>query len=1205
MKEYITFREKYITEIREELLGPGSEISIPDEQHEIISSRPDKRYSMGILFPQKNKMEQDNDEIEEKIEEVDIEDAEELIDKTSDKSKPICKKSGIDDDTLDEEVSLSAQNLPSSMGISFITEGNSKEIKCDITFATYEKLRPNECKVYNYQENDIHVPEEFTKYVYYDKIIDCLCLKEKITRKEVRDIWEKDISDDKNLLSSIYRLADQSIRGHKRIPHEVEVVLEFEQDEYIDRNRNIDDTMLKVTALRRELKPGIFSITIMVVNEERDKSNGRNCIYQTKISISNKKNNFQFIDINQVRKYELDYEESDEEKELELLYRKKKAYATGLGTACIWEINKNGDGVLSTEYLPSIELPQVDFNLKGEKPEYLSMKYLSDLNSISTVDKIEKLRNLLSSYDEWIQERRSEVNEFKSNEEHLRKIAFINLDKCQKSLNRMENGLKILASKKEAMDSFVLANRAMYMQREQLLIQQELSSKDRYDGDEEVSNKLRDIDYINSEDKHSWRPFQLAFLLMSIESIIDDTCDDRLDVDLIWFPTGGGKTEAYLGLTAFTIFYRRFVYSEVADGTAVIMRYTLRLLAAQQFTRASTLICACELIRRESKNRRSRYQKYNLGTDRITIGLWIGNKHTPNKNEKANEHINELLKSTYNNLNVNKEQHNKFQVLKCPWCGTKLEKDIVNKKIVGKFGYRMENNKHFFMHCTHQDCSFRDVLPIQVVDDELFSKPPTLLFGTVDKFAMLPWKQEVGNFFASRTKNRPPELIIQDELHLISGPLGTIVGLFESAIDGICNIKGVKPKIVASTATIRRAKEQCSGLYNREINQFPAPGINAEDSFFAREKEINHETNDFGRVYLGMMPTGKTKVMMQIRTISTYLQKVYEADENDMVKDKYWTLTIYFNSLKELGKCRTLIDDDVKDALKRLSMRMGKRWRQIGSADELTSRVSTIELNKTLDKLEKLQYSEDNFKSKRYASNTLIATNMISVGIDVERLNAMILVGQPKLTSEYIQASSRVGRKYPGIATVLYDGTKSRDRSHYEQFVSYHQSYYRYVEPTSVTPFSRPALERALHSVIVGMIRNISDLDKEKKAAEFNRVSMKEELEYIKQFVINRYKEINERSEFEINDVSDEIEKQFEDFIDRWEIQISNYDGDSFVYGYKYIVKHPTSEQGRLLKVFNSDRNDLKSVDTLTSMRNVDSSVKGNILIWEDDKNEI
>ena len=464
--------------------------------------------------------------------------------------------------------------------------------------------------------------------------------------------------------------------------------------------------------------------------------------------------------------------------------------------------------------------------------------------------------------------------------------------------------------------------------------------------------------------------------------------------------------------------------------------------------------------------RHSKYPAYDLGKNPISIGLWIGGTHTPNTNDKANEHLQKLRNvSAYYYVRNEKERHNKFQVLKCPWCGTKLVKDDKEKRLVGQWGYAMGGKgkigKHFYMFCPHEECDFTKRLPIQIVDEELYQTPPTLLFGTVDKFAMLPWDGRVGAFFGLNSTNRSPELIIQDELHLISGALGTMVGLYESAVDGLSRMKGVKPKIIASTATIRRAKEQCSVLYDRDVVQFPAPGLDAEDSFFAKEDDIDYASGKFGRKYVGIMPSGRTKAMFEIRAMAALLQKVYTMDIPDEEKDKLWTLTVYFNSLRDLGKASTLVDDDVKDFIIRTANRMFSDRRLIINSDELTSRVSTTELNETLDKLEKIEYSRENIKAKRYASNVLLATNMISVGIDIARLNIMLIVGQPKLTSEYIQASSRVGRSFPGAVFIQYDATKSRDRSHYEQFRAYHDSFYRFVEPTGATPFSKPARERA------------------------------------------------------------------------------------------------------------------------------------------------
>ena len=584
-----------------------------------------------------------------------------------------------------------------------------------------------------------------------------------------------------------------------------------------------------------------------------------------------------------------------------------------------------------------------------------------------------------------------------------------------------------------------------------------------------------------------------------------------------------------------------------------------------------------------------------------------GGTHIPNRNEGKNSasyHLEKLKNvSKHYYVRSEKERHNKFQVLKCPWCGTKMVKDDRNNKLVGEWGYNMGSGKHFYMFCPQEDCDFTNKLPIQIIDDELYRNPPTLLFGTVDKFAMMPWDGRIGAFFGIGSNNRAPELIIQDELHLISGALGTVVGIYETAVDGICGQKGVYSKIIASTATIRRAKEQCSVLYNREVVQFPAPGLDAEDSFFARESTIDYEKGIYGRKYIGIMPSGKTKAMTEIRMMAALMQKAYTMDMPDEIKDKFWTLTVYFNSLKDLGKASTLVDDDVKDFIIRTANRMFTTRRLIVRADELTSRVSTTELNETLDKLEKIEYSKENMEAKQYASSVLLATNMISVGIDVARLNVMLMVGQPKLTSEYIQASSRVGRSFPGLCFIQYDATKSRDRSHYERFRSYHESFYRFVEPTGATPFSKPARERALHAVLTAMIRQREEWKDDKDAQKFDMGNLEKSISEIQEFILSRIKSINARSENQLKDDIEDVRSEMQEFFEKWQelVEECNQDGGKIpiYFGRRFMVSPPNSEERRLLRQYNSAGRDT-AVDTLTSMRNVDAPVTGSVVIWEE-----
>ncbi len=1220
--DLIKTRNDYIALIKKELLGPGTEISIPDEEHELISDAPNKRYSVGILYTKEQKMNVDNNDTiqidnseneldeepntEEELQNDEI--AEEVDRRYLDEGNEVRAS----EDNLDEEVGLAAQNMPSSMGITFFAKGNSSKINVEVKFGTYRKALVGDCRIpISFNDGQkLELPSPISDYIYVDTEEKTLKLHSGIKNKRIKELEELDLldGDENKIISKMYKLSDQLAKGYVRENHETTVELDYQNDEYIDRNKELDGTNLKITSLRKHIRDDIYSITLMLVNDCEKRIKADLCIYQPEIIVKTNNNDFVFIEYNRENDFSM---LDDEEKSLELQYRNKKVYGTGLGTSVGWEIDNDGKGLVFSDFFPEVEVPSMDFRLPEDAdvvPEALSMKYLSDLMDVAKEEKINRLESIVSAYESWIKKIENISKELDLKYET---IAEKNIQGCRKSALRMKKGIELLSENENAWTAFVLANRAMFMQRAHLKLQTKTSNVNRYPGDEELSTILDEIDYRDIdkvfEDRYSWRPFQIAFLLMSIPSIVFDRCEDRELVDLIWFPTGGGKTEAYLGLTAFTIFYRRLAHMRESNGTAVIMRYTLRLLAAQQFTRASTLICACEYIRVDATSRKPQYGKYALGDERITIGLWIGGEHTPNKNKGGNKsaekELKKLLDASSDELESAKDKHNKFQVLKCPWCGTKLVKDRVDKKIKGTFGYRMRNNSHFEIFCPQESCFFNrePSLPIQVVDEELYIKPPTLLFGTVDKFAMLPWKPEIGSFFSVNASNRAPELIIQDELHLISGPLGTMVGLYEAAIDSICEKNGVKTKIIASTATIRRAAEQCASLYDRQVMQFPHPGIDAEDSFFAREATINHEEGIYGRTYIGLMPSGKTKAMMEVRSISAMLQEINAMDLPYEVKDKFWTLTVYFNSLKDLGKCSTLVDDDVKDFIKRIAYRTGdaRDARIISSADELTSRVSTTQLNETLDKLEKTCYSKENLESKRYPSNVLLATNMISVGIDVSRLNVMILVGQPKLTSEYIQASSRIGREYPGVAFALYDGSKSRDRSHYEQFRGYHESFYRYVEPTGVTPFSKPVRERALHAIVIAMLRQYnSDLSPEKAAGQFSREKYKSEIDKIVNFIISRCNSVTLMVNPDMESEGEEIEKEINQFLEEWE-QLEEGYKDEFYFGEKFLVSYPEEGQRRLMKPYNTSPYD-SAFDTMTSMRNVDISVGSSIIIWED-----
>lgn len=1213
-KELISIRSDYISRVKNELMGPGSENVTTDKEYEIISTSPINRYSIGILFPKESKMNKDNDETEIETE------------TSSDENSEVMEKNGIqlnlarkhlseagqnddnNDNPMDEQVCMASQNKPSSMGLSFLINENTSKIIVDISYGTYKKC-DLEFAIYTVdakRAGSFVLPETLKEYAAYDAETSVLHLTKMFEKSLIKPF--------KDTEPYVYSIMDKLLTiaetGYHRIPLEERITLDFGSLEYAEES--LKKFNLKMSALKKKVNDS-YSVTVMLVNENV-KETPEKTVFQPVISVNSEVNGITFVDYSSNLVFDL---LDDEEKSLELLYRNKKVYASGLGVSCSWDIDEKGQGSVFTNFFPEAEVPAMDFdkrsiNGKVYDRKVLSMKYLSDLSDAPKTEKIDELYKFVDVYSEWIMNIEKESNQL---EVKYRGIAQKNIVHCKKSLGRMKKGIDLLGSNSEAWNAFMLANRAMFMQRVHIKIQADTSNTDRYPDDQELSTILKNIDYFKnsafSVDEYFWRPFQLAFLLMSVESTIDSDSPDRNEVDLIWFPTGGGKTEAYLGLTAMTIFYRRMVYDDdVSDGTTVIMRYTLRLLAAQQFMRAATLICACEYIRKENQ----RTKKYNIGSKEITIGLWIGGSHTPNRNFgrvesddiQAKEMLDKLFESTEYTLEANLDKYNKFQLIKCPWCGTKLAMGItkVNGKLkkVGRFGYEVTSNRGTKLRCTQSSCPFGgfNYLPVRIVDEDLYKYPPTLLFGTVDKFALMPWKAEVGAFFGVNRKSKSPDLIIQDELHLISGPLGTIVGLYESVIDKLCE----NAKIIASTATIRRASEQCAALYNRTVNQFPAPGIDENDSYFAFQKTIDYEIGAFGRKYVGLMPYGRTKATMEIRTVSALAQIISEMPLNDEQMDKFWTLTMYFNSLRDLGKCTTLIEDDIFAYMYSMATRDCERKRQrfFKSVDLLSSRVNTTDLNRTLDRLEKNDYSEEALQSGRYPSDIALATNMISVGLDVARLNAMLLVGQPKLTSEYIQASSRVGRTYPGVAFVMYDGTKSRDRSYYEQFKSFHNSFYKHVEPTGATPFSKPACDRALHAVLITLLRyENKDLfvqDSKTGAHKFRKEDFHKAIDEITVYLQNRSVEIAQKTNPNMKENIDYIEGLIDRVTDNWSYKVDKF-GDKLKYG--SLSPMPTkADVGRLMKVYGTAPTETDTLETMTSMRSVDATVPGFIMLWEE-----
>lgn len=754
---------------------------------------------------------------------------------------------------------------------------------------------------------------------------------------------------------------------------------------------------------------------------------------------------------------------SDEELEIELQYRERKIYALGHGAAVDWTLKDGRVIEIQSNFVPAVEVPLMTADLGDEEDSALSLAFLSRID-FKSGDDVQRLTNFVDEYEVWVEKEKARAAEFP---EEDRETANRITSRMATAADRMKAGIAFLCENNFAARAFHTANQAMLKQMAQF---------GRCNGTEKP------------EDSYRWRPFQLAFLLAVLESTAKDDSDMRDTVDLIWFPTGGGKTEAYLGLMAFLIAWRRYFYKASGGGTTILMRYTLRLLTGQQFERATRMICALELIRRSA---------LDLGSEPITSGLWVGATPSPNRFQDAKEILDEAIRGE-------KQPPRNLVFIQCPWCGKSFD---VKRNYIA-------TEQRFQFLCRNPECEFGhkedDYLPCNVVDEALYQNPPTLLVSTIDKFARLAWTEQPSAFFGKKGV-RPPELIVQDELHLISGALGSVAGLYEAGLDAVIKMREVYPKYIASTATISMAREQCRALLGRDVSIFPPPGLSCDNSYFARAVPIAKKS---GRLYIGYLAPllNRQKCMAPLAAALLAAPEICFGQDIDQenLQEAWWTQIIYHGSIKGVGNSHNAFNGDVKFYYQQIFDREKEKRRAAGESDEpwdilpqrkvprikeLTSRASAEENAKTFSRLEKK-------KTDPKYLDVVLATNMISVGLDVSRLALMIVNGQPLTTAEYIQTSSRVGRgDAPGIVVANYYRDQARSLSHYEDFRAYHEAFYRFVEPNSLTPFTYQARERALHAALVIALRySCPTLLPDRGAAEFDPddEKIRKVIEYLK-----------------------------------------------------------------------------------------------------------
>ncbi len=1146
-------RDIFYNEIESGLIGPGSDAFGVDKTEELISDYPLNRYYSGILFPEKTftsdtttpKSEEEK-EHNENIATTDEKGYENSFeeqtspDDSQEKTEQTKEDKSQTSDIQDFQLSQNAF-FPTHIGFTFCMEPK-KTIRVTFSFGIYDQLElPSpEIKIAilkegfeSFFDSTIETQLSFKDALSFNDGFMFLTRKPKGSPKSPRDGDYKNFDEFKKkgnigkkeaykyihllekLLSRIWKREQVTVTKEIQIKNTKEPVEIY--------NKTFGSQTLSVSYMLKTYGyKGNNYIKILLLNTSQhpsikysntNENLNHKCLFQSTVFIEN-------IPLKPYKSQSELHPFDEEQNEINFIYRDIKNYGVGHNCSVQWYHSQdeysNIPNSIKTTFMPELivygmknDFTKEDFpNDIDALNKCLEIKQLSHFNA----DKETIIRNLklfVSFYQKWISSQQATAKCFNQED---KKTADKLIKRQEENLKRLSKGIEILNTNEKAFRCFQLANTAMFIQ---MIISRDnrFGKKERHLIDDvekadydslKYFEEYEDWNFLNPDKSEPprYRPFQLAFLLLSIEGIIDENSDDRnKTVDLIWYPTGGGKTEAYLAVAAFTILWRRLSSdAETSRGTSIIMRYTLRLLTSQQFERASRLILALEFLRRNFID--------ELHDEKISIGLWVGEGASPNTIADAYEVVNKATED----YEKSEQYTSRLQLTACPWCGTKLISKMPNGDWAHGYETQGGNSGYFYFKCVNKKCAFHSSkLPIQVVDEMLYSEPPTLLFATVDKFAILASQKEgeTHNFFNSFTDALSPDLIVQDELHLISGPLGSIVGIFESVVEYLCTKGNRKPKIIASTATTRNTIQQIRDLYaGRNVNIFPSSGISYSDSFFAKET-INK------RKYVGFMPTGKTGINTQLWILPSLLYtrlKVY--DENNLsILNLYWTIVSYYNSLKDVGKIYNKINDEIQINTELLFSRNFGNSSNIhflirgidNRSLELTSRIESNDIKAKLKELEDDFKTETSEKGNEFVKDGLdlvLASNMISVGIDIERLNIMLINGMPRNIAEYIQASSRIGRKHDGVIFTLFNPNQARDKSYFENFNSFHQAYYKFVEPLSVTPFTENTIRKMLTTIFVAFMRNsVSGLTKNAEAKYF----IPEHAEPFKKYIRQRF----------------------------------------------------------------------------------------------------
>lgn len=700
-------------------------------------------------------------------------------------------------------------------------------------------------------------------------------------------------------------------------------------------------------------------------------------------------------------------------------------------------IQGNGTS-LKTTHVPRFEQKEI----VERNTETFSMKDLSE-NPISVLQKAKiALEEGIEAFKNLFQSKITDIERVKFNED---------LRLCNKELDRFEKGIKILNTYPDCLEAFKLTNKTF------------LSTSKGY---------------------ISWKLFQLVFIVSNIPDIASEEHDEiknsRNEVELLYFPTGSGKTEAFLGVSILQAFFDRLSGKKL--GTSVIAKFPLRMLSLQQLQRVADIFGAAEMVRRQTNAISS------SDYDPFSVGYYVGSKNTPNSLTASGYSSGGESKNILESLS--EEEAQKYLIVKkCPFCSKEKVKIVIDAQAI--------RLRHICQNCSKE-------LNVFISDSEIYRYLPTFIVSTLDKIVICgsqrnfrnilgqvrykcpehgytsytpnllkpgmcvehTCKVPVERFIPLKELNRPePSILIQDELHLVREKMGAFDANYETLINYMLNLFSNKKrdvKILAATATISQYEKQIYELYLRTANRFPA----------AIETYTKEATGSIPkRQIIGIMPHGQSKVRSMLDVLTNLFieiqntekgsySKMLDPNSDEITKNVKTVLSYHIKKRDSdviSGSVGTMINRELSNI----------NYKEI-SRESLTGDVGFEVIRDITESIE---------SGAQKAPDLLLATNLISHGVDLERLNIMLFMGMPENVAEYIQALSRVGRKYPALIIVVFDPLRERDQSYYKYFRKFHEMYELLIGSTPLNRWSKRGIEIVTPGIFSASVLNYFELN--------------------------------------------------------------------------------------------------------------------------------